>query len=434
MKKQWVAGGIGVILSASILLSGCSSSTEQLNKKSDGASGGSKTLTFWRAGTDPAENAYWKRVIGEFETKHPGVKIAYSEVPFGSDMETKLNAAYASGTSPDVLSYTLASLAQRANLGQYEPLDAYTSKWADKSDMLESVVDTGTYKGKLYGIGFIPDPRVLLWRKDLFKAAGLDPEKPPANWDELTQYAEKLTKKDGATTTMAGFGIPTATGWTLWQSFVLQNGGKIIDPETNTPLFDSPESIEATQYLIDMVKKGITIPNDSTKSNENLFPNGKAAIAYDSPAAFTNLQKDHPELSGQIGVSGPISRKMKSTFAGMRLLFMSSQSKQKDLAFEFMQTVMAKEETWARYKELGTPVVRKSLKDDYIKENPVMNGAIFDAVTYGQGAAKVTYSGKMYEFISLNLEEAYYGKKTGEQAMKDAAAQLTKELPNLISK
>lgn len=106
---------------------------------------------------------------------------------------------------------------------------------------------------------------------------------------------------------------------------------------------------------------------------------------------------------------------MKSTFAGMRLLFMSSQSKQKDLAFEFMQTVMAKEETWARYKELGTPVVRKSLKDDYIKENPVMNGAIFDAVTYGQGAAKVTYSGKMYEFISLNLEEAYYGKKQGSK-------------------
>lgn len=54
---------------------------------------------------------------------------------------------------------------------------------------------------------------------------------------------------------MAGFGIPTATGWTLWQSFVLQNGGKIIDAENNTPLFDSPESIEATQYLIDMVKR-----------------------------------------------------------------------------------------------------------------------------------------------------------------------------------
>ncbi|KRE58318.1 ABC transporter substrate-binding protein [Paenibacillus sp. Soil750] len=434
MRKQWVAGGLGAVLLTSIVLSGCSSNTEQLNEKSDGAAKGSKTLTFWRAGTDPAENAYWKRVMGEFEGSHPGVKVSYSEVPFGTDMETKLNAAYASGTSPDVLSYTLASLAQRANLGQYESLDAYASKWADKSDMMESVVDTGTYKGKLYGIGFIPDPRVLLWRKDLFKAAGLDPEKPPANWDELKQYAEKLTKKDGATTTMAGFAIPTATGWTLWQSFVLQNNGKIIDQDKNTPLFDSPESIEATQYLVDMVKQGITIPNDSTKSNENLFPNGKAAIAYDSPAAFTSLQKDHPELKGQIGVAGPITRKTKATFAGMRLLFMSSQSKNKDLAFEFMQTVMAKEETWKRYKELGTPVVRKSLKDDYIKENPEMNGAIFDAVTYGQGAAKVTYSSKMYEFISMNLEEAYYGKKTAAQAMKDAAEQLTKELPNLIAK
>lgn len=431
-RKLWVAG-LGITLAATSVLSGCGSSTEQLNEKKD-AGGGTKTITFWRAGTDSAENAYWKHIISDFEAKHPGVKVEYSEVPFGNDMETKLNAAYASGTSPDVLSYTLASLAQRANLGQYEPLDAYAGKWNEKGDMMDSVLDTGTYKGKLYGLGFIPDPRVLLWRKDLFQAAGLDPEKPPADWNQLADYAQKLTKKDGGTTTMAGFAIPTSAGWTLWQSFVLQNGGKIIDVDKNVPLFEAPESVEATQYLVDLVAKGVTIPNDSTKSNENLFPNGKAAIAYDSPAAFNNLQKDHPELKGKIGVSGPIVKKQKATFAGMRLLYMSSQSKNKDLAFEFMQTIMSKEETWKRYKDLGTPVVMKSLKDDYIKDNPEINNAIFDAVSYGQGAAKVTYASKMYDIISMHLEAAFYGKKSGEQAMKDAAAELNKELPNLITK
>ncbi|MDD9268201.1 ABC transporter substrate-binding protein [Paenibacillus sp. GCM10023248] len=423
-----------VSLLASIALTACGNGTEQLNAKKENAAGGGKTLTFWRAGTDAAEKAYWTRVIQEFEASHQGVKVNYSEVPFGNDMETKLNAAYASGTAPDVLSYSLASVAQRANLGQYEPLDAYLDKWAGKSDLMDSVYQTGTYKGKLYGIGFIPDPRVLLWRKDLFEAAGLNPEKPPANWEELSQYAQQLTKKEGDTTVMAGLAIPTANSWTFWQSFVLQNGAKIIDVEKNEPLFDSPEAIEATQYIVDLVKKGVTIPNDSTKANENLFPNGKAAIAYDSPAAFVNTQKDHPELTGKIGVAGPIERKQKATFAGMRLLFMGSQSKQKDLAFDFMQTVMSKEETWKRYKELGTPVVLNSLKTDYIKDKPEINQAVFDAVSYGQGAAKVTYSSKMYEIISQNLEAAFYGKKTGEQAMKEAADALKKELPNLIAK
>lgn len=431
MKKKWVIGAVAVWVLASAALSGCGK-TEQLNEKND-SSGGERKLTFWRAGTDPQENAYWERVMEEFEAAHEGVSIEYSEVPFGNEMETKLNAAYASGTAPDVLSYTLASLAQRANIGQYEPLDSYMGGWAGKDDMLGSVAETGKYKDKTYGLGFIPDPRVLLWRKDLFEEAGLDPNTPPESWEQLEEYALKLTKKQGSTTTTAGFAIPTATGWTLWQSFVLQNGGKIIDADNNEPLFDSPESIEATEYLARLVAQGITIPNDSTKSNENLFPNGKAAIAYDSPAAYFNTQQNNPELEGKIGIAGPIAKKTKATFAGMRLLFMSSQSKEKDLAFEFMTYVMSKEETWNRYKELGTPVVLESLKDDYIGDNPETNQAVFDAVSYGEGAAKVTYSSKMYEIISQYLEMAYYGEKTGEQAMKEAAEQLRNELPTLVT-
>jgi ABC-type glycerol-3-phosphate transport system substrate-binding protein len=431
MNKQWAIGAVAASMLATTVLAGCGT-TEQLNEKNESGGGESK-LTFWRAGTDPQENAYWKRVIEEFETAHDGVSIEYSEVPFGNDMETKLNAAYASGTAPDVLSYTLASLAQRANIGQYEPLDAYMEGWAGKDDLLDSVAQTGKYKENTYGLGFIPDPRVLLWRKDLFEEAGLDPNSPPSSWEQLEEYALKLTKKQGGTTTTAGFAIPTATGWTLWQSFVLQNGGQIIDADNNEPLFDSPESVEATEYLANLVAQGITIPNDSTKSNENLFPNGKAAIAYDSPAAFFNTQKNNPELEGKIGIAGPISKKAKATFAGMRLLFMSSQSKEKELAFEFMTYVMSKEETWNRYKELGTPVVLKSLESDYIGDNQETNQAVFDAVSYGEGAAKVTYSSKMYEIISQHLEMAYYGQKTGEQAMKEAAEQLRKELPTLVT-
>ncbi|MFS0724940.1 ABC transporter substrate-binding protein [Paenibacillus sp. 1P07SE] len=431
MRRRSMASMMAIVMAAVTALSGCGS-TEQLHESNTG-SDGNRTLTFWRAGTDANENAYWQSVLKEFESLHEGVTIEYSEVPFGNDMETKLNAAYASGTAPDVLSYTLASLAQRANIGQYEPLTEYVEGWEELPDMLDSVVETGTYKGQLYGLGFIPDPRVLVWRKDLFEAAGLDPDTPPQSWEQLAEYAELLTQKQGETTVTAGFAIPTSTGWTLWQSFVLQNGGRIIDTETNEPLFDSPASIEATEYLVDLVAKGVTIPNDSTKSNENLFPNGKAAIAYDSPAAYLNTQLNNTELEGKIGIAGPIEKETKATFAGMRLLFMSSQSKQKDLAFEFMTYIMSKEQTWKRYTELGTPIVRESLKDDYIADSPEMNQAVFDAVSYGEGAAKVTYSGKMYEIISQQLEMAYYGVKSGEQAMLDAAAELRKELPSLIA-
>jgi len=432
MKKRLVIVLCFILLVSSSLVA-CGGSTEKLVSKNENSNNKKVTLKFWRAGTDISENEYWKRVMSEFEAQHEGITIEYSEVPFGNEMETKLNAAFASGTSPDVISYSLASVAQRAHLGQYEPLDQYLEKWEEKDDLIDNVYETGVYKDNLYGIGFIPDPRVLVWRKDMFTDAGLDPESPPQDWETLRDYSLKLTKRDGNTTTVAGFSIPTTNGWTLFQSFVLQNGGKIIDAETNTPLFNSPEAIEATEFLVDLVKEGTSIPSDANKSSDNLFVNGKAAMAYDSPSAVANLQKTNPDLADKIGIAGPIARKQKATFAGMRLLFMSSQSKEKDLAFEFMTFIMAKEETWKRYKEIGAPIVYNSLKEDYIKDNPEMNSAIFEAVTYGQGAAKVTYAGKISEILNTYIEQAYYGKKSAEQALNDAAEHLLNEMPNLIT-
>lgn len=422
------------------LLSGCGGKTEKLNpgdeSKQTGTQAGKpaepKKITFWRAGTEPEWDTHWKQTFAGLEKNN--IKVETAGLPWGNEIETKLNAAYASGTGPDLLHYSIASIAQRAGLGQYASLDDYISKWSDKDDIMESIYDLGKYKGKIYGLGWNPDPRVFVWRKDLFQQAGLDPEKAPKDWKQLAEYAVKLTKKEGNNTVIAGFNIPIANGFQTFQIFSLQNGVALIDVDKNDPLFDKPDAIEAAAYLNDLVKKGVNIPVDQFKSQGNPWTLGNAAMSYESPQGVAALLKNKPDLAGKIGVAPPLENKAKGTFCGLGLFFISADSKNKDAAWEAVKAAMTKEEMMRRYKELGTPIVRKSLKDEFIKDKPEMNKATFDAISVGQGAAKVIYSTKLNDTISQGLEQAYYGKKSAEQAMKDAAAELRKEIPNLIGK
>ncbi|MFQ9802023.1 MAG: extracellular solute-binding protein [Clostridia bacterium] len=55
----------------------------------------------------------------------------------------------------------------------------------------------GTYKDEIYGIALFHHAFIFAYRKDLFEKAGLDPEAPPKTWDELKEYAYKLTEKEG---------------------------------------------------------------------------------------------------------------------------------------------------------------------------------------------------------------------------------------------
>ena len=69
---------------------------------------------------------------------------------------------------------------------------------------------------KVYGVPFQNSTPLLYYNKDEFKAAGLDPEKPPQNWQELAAVAEKLTKRDGDRVTQWGIMMPSNYDYCGW--------------------------------------------------------------------------------------------------------------------------------------------------------------------------------------------------------------------------
>ena len=393
------------------------------------------TLNLWRAGSDALETAYWESAIKIYEKDNPNVTINLTSIPWGNGLEAKLNTSYVGGTFPDLISYSIASIAPHAAAGQYAPLDSFVKTWPGKSDLIPKLLTLGQFDGKLYGIGFIPDPRVLVWRKDNFKEAGLDPNTPPTTWEALGADALKLTKKVNNATSVAGFYIDdrvdNGNAAQTWQVFAVQNGSPILDVANNTALFDNPKGVEAAAFLTNLYRKGVSIQVGPTI---DAFGTGQAAMSYDNPSAVKSLIDQNPALKDQIGYAPPAARVQKSTFSGLRLMFIGSQSKYKEADWKVIEFLLSKDETWRRYETLRAPIVLESLKDRFIQANPQVNGAVYEGILVGQGYPIVPYSFNFMELISSALQQAYYGVKSPQQAFTDANAQFKKELPAWLGK
>jgi ABC-type glycerol-3-phosphate transport system substrate-binding protein len=284
-------------------------------------------------------------------------------------------------------------------------------------------------KNATVGLAFFPAPEILTYRKDYFKEAGLDPEKPPTTWEELEQDAEKLTKRDASgNVTRAGLDIPGLNASVFFEPFMRQNGSKIIDEDKDVPSFTDPKAIEAFDFLVGMAKKKVNIPYNYQKKEEVPFMSGNAAMSYLQTTMISSLYANKPELKDQLGFAPVLKRENKVAFSGNRLFTIGAKSKHPDAAWEFIKFMMSKDEVWKRYTELKIPVVRKSLEKQFMDDDPAFNSVLMDYVKNGKGKASVSWSSQYTKYIHQAYEEAISGKKSSEQALKDAQAGLENEL------
>jgi ABC-type glycerol-3-phosphate transport system substrate-binding protein len=132
-----------------------------------------------------------------FEAANPDIDLEVTVHPGNAfDFEQKYLAGKMSGMMPDMMYTTLAIFLTYSALGDFKILDSYIENWDQRPDFLESALDMGKVKGSYMGLGVFPAPIMFVYRTDMFEAAGLDPNRPPRNWQELEEYAVKLTRKD----------------------------------------------------------------------------------------------------------------------------------------------------------------------------------------------------------------------------------------------
>lgn len=199
--RRQVLGG-SVAVAALAALSACGSGTPGQSKSQEASAkaasaAGVTEITFWHRTFTPVENAWYKKVVQDFNKAQSKIVVKDTEIPADA-WDQKMKAAQAAGKAPDVYTHS-GSIADAVRLGQIHELDSLMDK-SKLEEIIDAAKPIAQQDGKYYAYPLLLEPQtVLFWNKDMFKAAGLDPEKGPTSWDELFQTCAKLkpTLKSG---------------------------------------------------------------------------------------------------------------------------------------------------------------------------------------------------------------------------------------------
>lgn len=220
-------------------------------------------IVFWGQSFGPDSKGF-EATIREFERRWPQYRVRVLSMGAGRMNPQKLMTAIVGNVPPDVIYQDRFTISDWANRGAFMPLDDLIARDKGKDPFtpdldayVPATVQEATYDGKLYGIPFGCDTRILYWNRGIFqqeadrlRAAGLDPNRPPRTWSETLAYSKVLTKFDkNGRLLRAGFLPNFGNSWLYL--FAFQNNASFISPDGRTCTLFSPESEEALKYMVE---------------------------------------------------------------------------------------------------------------------------------------------------------------------------------------
>ena len=217
------------------------------------SSGEGVTIQFWNAFTG-SDGDILREIVDRYNKENKdGITIEMDIMP-GATLTEKLAPAIATGNAPAMIlagNMELVSYAKTNSILSMNDFFDVTS--ADKSDFAPAALESLQYNGEQMMIPMQWFTQYLYYNKDLFKAAGLDPETPPATWEEVKEYAEKITDPDK---NIYGLGIAVSGAVCWFDSLFLSNGGEVLDVANKKSLVDNEANLKSLQFIQNMVKDG----------------------------------------------------------------------------------------------------------------------------------------------------------------------------------
>ena len=277
------------------------------------ASGEPTTVTFWNGFTGP-DRPVLEQLVEEFNESQDAVTIEMEISPWDQFFQ-RLLPSLASDEGPDLVAMDTAQLPQYVARGAFRPLDDYYEDPSTESDALvQAAVDATKWDGVAYGVPMNFTTLLLYWNKDLFEAAGLDPETPPATGSEFADAAVQLTG-DG----QYGLAIADNNTVPMWPILLWGNGGGVVSDDGTTSLLDAPETIEALEYWGGLVRdEGISPIGLAGADADNLFQTGRAAMEIVGPwmtTGFTEAGLNFGVAPPPAGPAGPVTLGTSVAFA-----------------------------------------------------------------------------------------------------------------------
>jgi len=221
-------------------------------------------------GTQTAD--WWKGFEADFEAANEGIDLVVDVVSW-NDIYTVVNTRVANGEAPDLLNIDVFADYVADDL--LMPVEEWVSD-ETYAKFYPAFLEQSVIDGTVWAVPDLASARALYYNKDILAAAGVE---VPTTWDELTAACEALKAYDPEIYPW-GVDMTTDEGQACFAYYIWNNGGDFTDAEGNWTL-NSPENVEAIEYIIGMVNAGLTNTDPATETrydNQDMFGAGKVAM------------------------------------------------------------------------------------------------------------------------------------------------------------
>lgn len=402
MKRLPIA--VGMVAVGALALSGCTAAAED---------DGPVTITYSNFISNGGNEENLQTIVDAFEKANPDITVEVTTLPY-ADYGTALQTDLAAGTQSDVFDIEYANYAEYQANGVLAPLTV-----ADPASYRQSVLEAYQTGGTQYALPSSFSDVVLYYNKDLFDAAGLDYPSADWTWADEKAAAEKLTDQAAGV-----WGDHQPVSFYEYYKVLAQNGGEFLNADRTAAAFNTPEGIEAAEWLVE--KSGTVMPTieqgqGTADFDTNLFTDGKLAMLHtgiwvfgafaDVPFGWDiavepgNTQQASAVFSNAVGVSAS-SKHVEAATKWAEFLTSSDTMIDVRLDSGWELPAISDDAKLAAYLEKGAPANRQ---------------AVFDALD-GIALPPVATKGQteMQDIMTEELVEAQAGRKSVEDALASA--------------
>ncbi|PFG43842.1 carbohydrate ABC transporter substrate-binding protein (CUT1 family) [Isoptericola jiangsuensis] len=328
------AAAAAVAATVALATAGCSGSDDSGTSGATGAEG--QTLDVWiMQGTNPSADDFFDEVGTAF-TEQTGAELNVEFVEWG-DAHDRFVTSIAGGTTPDVAETGTTWTPEFADAGALAPLGDYVAEAGLDGDLVQGLVDAGTYDGDLYGMPWYAGVRALVYNTEIFEEAGVE---PPTTWAELEEAAKaiKAAMPDKIAVAVPGDAEFTVYPW-IWGA-----GGEVasLDGDTWTSQLDSPAAQEGLEFWTGLAEEGLSSAGATTWRETDVLDAfaagdvGMAVMGSWTPGAILEANADMDGKFAAVPIPGKDGGISPSVLGGSHLSMFET-AENKDLAFAFVE-------------------------------------------------------------------------------------------------
>ena len=426
MKARYL---IATALVAMLAAAGCSSSKS--GGGSQTASGGSKTLTVWLM-DGSAPDKLVADLDTEFQAAHAGVTVKYAKQQWNGIQE-KLTTALASNNPPDVIELGNTQTAKFASSGALADLSGKVSDLGGQN-WLKALTESGAWQGKQFGVPFYAANRVVIYRTDLFKKAGIA---PPASLDQWVADGRKLADANKSNGRFMPLYLP-GQNWYVLASLIWDNGGDLAtkDGDTWKGALDTSQAqagISAYQKLFDSLSKAPADTDEATPQQFEVMAKGNIGMMIGLPWELNSAVGAAPKLKSKLSAFAMPSHTSGQTapvFLGGSNLAIAAGSKQQDLAYDWLKLLAGEKYQTRLAKENGVLPNSSTLAGATLGGDPVLA-----AMAKASQNGRITPNDPTWAAVEAApnpvkdmLTKVLSGKASAADAAKDANGLITQKM------